>query len=257
MTKIKVNKTDLTSLIEHTMDSGSPLNSEGKLEFLISRINDLKNTLDADVNGIYDNKYISGRLASLINSVNESVVKNIGASVINEAKKEKNSKFDKVMHEFGKGELKTPNGDTVTDHKQAVAIAYSESGLDEEKNELRESIESIVETMLNEYKPNGGFDAWADIETNGDHRKGITNRTNFTRKQNASQEEKAPMTQLKDFTMYCAQISREQLDSEAESLFRDAIRVLNPKQLNALAQFRPVEGSRLSLALLKYVEGKI
>ena len=57
--------------------------------------------------------------------------------------------------------------------------------------------------------------------------------------------------------MYCAQISREQLESEAESIFRNAIKALEPKELNALAQFRPVEGSRLSLALLKYVEGKI
>lgn len=42
----------------------------------------------------------------------------------------KQNKFNKVMGEFGKGTLKTSAGDKVTDRKQALAIAYSESGLD-------------------------------------------------------------------------------------------------------------------------------
>jgi hypothetical protein len=36
-------------------------------------------------------------------------------------------KFDKVMHEFGKGTLKSSSGKKVTDQKQAIAIAYSEA----------------------------------------------------------------------------------------------------------------------------------
>lgn len=43
----------------------------------------------------------------------------------------KQNKFDKVMGEFEKGELKSSNGKKVTDKKQALAIAYSESGLNE------------------------------------------------------------------------------------------------------------------------------
>lgn len=51
-------------------------------------------------------------------------------------KKSKQKKFDKVMGEFGDGTLKTPSGDVVTDRKQALAIAYSESGLDEQTTEV-------------------------------------------------------------------------------------------------------------------------
>lgn len=36
--------------------------------------------------------------------------------------------IERVMHEWKHGELETPAGDTVTDRKQAVAIALSESG---------------------------------------------------------------------------------------------------------------------------------
>lgn len=37
-------------------------------------------------------------------------------------------KFQKVLGEFGKGELKSSSGQAVTNPKQAVAIAASESG---------------------------------------------------------------------------------------------------------------------------------
>ena len=40
---------------------------------------------------------------------------------------EVNSKFKKVMEEYGKGELESSSGEKVTDPKQAKAIAYSES----------------------------------------------------------------------------------------------------------------------------------
>lgn len=43
------------------------------------------------------------------------------------AKKPSKKKFDKVMHEFGKGTLKSSSGQSVTDRKQAIAIAYSEA----------------------------------------------------------------------------------------------------------------------------------
>lgn len=56
---------------------------------------------------------------------------------VSEAKKDskKQRKFNKVMGEFGDGTLKTSAGKKVTDRKQAIAIAYSESGLDENVNE--------------------------------------------------------------------------------------------------------------------------
>lgn len=100
----------------------------------------------------------------------KTVIQNIAESIITE-KSKKEKKFDKVMHEFGKGTLKTPQGKTVTDQKQAVAIAYSESGLDEKKEEkitesnnktmnkislkesdFKEMIQNIVKKVLNESK---------------------------------------------------------------------------------------------------------
>lgn len=40
----------------------------------------------------------------------------------------KKSKFEKVLHEFKKGKLKSGSGSPVKDRKQAIAIAFSESG---------------------------------------------------------------------------------------------------------------------------------
>ena len=42
-------------------------------------------------------------------------------------KKRKNKKIEKVMHEFKKGVLKSSSGHMVTDRRQALAIAFSES----------------------------------------------------------------------------------------------------------------------------------
>jgi hypothetical protein len=50
----------------------------------------------------------------------------------------KQNKFDKVMGEFEKGELKSSNGKKVTNKKQALAIAYSESGLNEAYGDKRD-----------------------------------------------------------------------------------------------------------------------
>lgn len=37
------------------------------------------------------------------------------------------AKFLRVMHEWGQGKLRRPNGAKVTDQKEAVAIAFSEA----------------------------------------------------------------------------------------------------------------------------------
>ena len=67
-------------------------------------------------------------------------------------KRNKQKKFNKVMGEFGDGTLKTPNGDVVTDRKQALAIAYSESGLDESKQKLYNIVEGVVrKTLVEKY----------------------------------------------------------------------------------------------------------
>lgn len=61
----------------------------------------------------------------------ESQLVDMIENIINEVSKKskKQEKFDKVMGEFGDGTLKTPDGKVVTDKRQALAIAYSESGL--------------------------------------------------------------------------------------------------------------------------------
>jgi len=75
-----------------------------------------------------------------------------GRAGVQEAKDEKPSKkkkFDKVMGEFGAGTLKTPNGKKVTDKKQALAIAYSESGLDEQRVKLHNIVENVIKEAFN------------------------------------------------------------------------------------------------------------
>ena len=76
---------------------------------------------------------------------------------LGEAKKKKSKsdkKFDKVMGEFGKGKLHSGSkkGPKVTDEKQAVAIAYSESGKDKEKKNESKGLFKL--TYLNEGKLN-------------------------------------------------------------------------------------------------------
>lgn len=54
-------------------------------------------------------------------------------------KKAKQKKVEKVMHEFGEGELRSGSkkGPKVTNRKQAVAIALSESGQSKEKKKRK------------------------------------------------------------------------------------------------------------------------
>jgi len=130
-----MNESDLKSLIEMVMNENENFNlsPEGKLEFLITSLKDLVNESESESNGHLT--YYMNRIARLINMVDKSYQN----ESVNESKKQ--SKFDKVMHEFGSGTLKTPSGDKVTNQKQAVAIAYSESGLDEES--LNESTQIL------------------------------------------------------------------------------------------------------------------
>ncbi len=60
--------------------------------------------------------------------------------VVESKKSSQKEKFSKVMKEFGKGTLHSGSGKIVKDHKQALAIAYSESGLDESKKNQNESL---------------------------------------------------------------------------------------------------------------------
>ena len=69
---MKINNDDLKALIVRVINESveSPFqieSAEGKLEFLISRIQDLINDLSRDVNG--DSVYYKGRLAKILSMV--------------------------------------------------------------------------------------------------------------------------------------------------------------------------------------------
>ena len=49
----------------------------------------------------------------------------------------KKTKFEKVMHEFKEGTLRSSSGKKVTSRKQAIAIAFSEQRRAEKKKKKR------------------------------------------------------------------------------------------------------------------------
>lgn len=58
------------------------------------------------------------------------------------------AKVARVMHEFKEGQLKSSSGETVTDRKQAIAIALSEGRREEEKEEEGEKKEETAKVAL-------------------------------------------------------------------------------------------------------------
>lgn len=61
-------------------------------------------------------------------------------------------KFAVVMKEYGKGKLNSGSGDKVKDQKQALAIAYSESGLDKDKKKIKKGEEITEKSDLKDDK---------------------------------------------------------------------------------------------------------
>jgi hypothetical protein len=53
-------------------------------------------------------------------------------------------KFDTVMAEFARGTLYSGSGEKVTDRNQALAIAFSESGLRRKKKKVEKSIRLVL-----------------------------------------------------------------------------------------------------------------
>lgn len=62
---------------------------------------------------------------------------------------------ERVMHEWKHGELETPAGDTVTDRRQAVAIALSESG-SSDRQSARENSRRLKRSKAKEAKGETG-----------------------------------------------------------------------------------------------------
>ena len=58
-------------------------------------------------------------------------------------KSDQGNKISRVMREFQSGRLKTPNGKTVTDHKQALAIALSEAGISDKTMQKAEIVNKL------------------------------------------------------------------------------------------------------------------
>lgn len=99
----------------------------------ISGLDEIKKAVD-DLNGKKD------KLLQKYPDVKEDIEK---AEKDNSQKK----KFKKVMREFKEGTLKSSSGEIVTDKDQAIAIAYSESGMD--KGEVEKAIVTIVKSYQN------------------------------------------------------------------------------------------------------------
>jgi hypothetical protein len=234
--KMKINKTEFEFLIKHIINEAieSPFQiqtTEGKLEFLLTSLKDLIKDLSREATG--DSIYYMNRLIKIVEMVDVPMVE--GKDYNKRVKK-----FDKVMHEFGNGSLKTSAGDKVTNQKQAVAIAYSESGLDEE---------SLVEFK----PPSKSFNAWADLETGGSHSQGVRNRMRHTRRENAKKEKVTALNTANDYIRLIYEWGLDG-DDEAQRIFNSLVKKYNKglkepgapgtltlSDLNKIAIFEPIK----------------
>jgi hypothetical protein len=151
MPRIVIKENELKSIIENVLSESTDREGVELSKFIISHLNGLLETIKQ---GGVDINYVEGYLGAVIARSNEKLDKISGnrfiSDNIDESKKvgKKQKKFDKVMHEFGKRELKSSNGEKVTDEKQALAIAYSESDLDNDKK-LKESVSNALRDNIN------------------------------------------------------------------------------------------------------------
>jgi hypothetical protein len=220
-------------------------------------------------------------------------------SYVNEGKGK--SKFNKVVHEFGAGKLKTPNGEKVTDQKQALAIAYSESGLSEStqsfsnfnitkvKGGVIVSVESatgrgkqiiaipsnqidelfklikktdseLIEGVLNEWRPNVGYDEWANLETSGAHGRGVQNRKNFTRKENSKYEKVSDLQKPNDFMILIDKWGEEGY-AETDKIFNTIIRKYKSNQftlgdIHKISEFSKIQNAPIVQMLKDFVDNE-
>lgn len=289
MSKMVFNKRDIENLVKKIINESAEstfnLSTEGKLEFVLTSLKDLiKDAVQENDGNVH---YYAKRLSKIVNMVDSSYV--------NEDK----TKFNKVMHEFGTGKLKTPNGEKVTDQKQALAIAYSESGLSEStqsfsnfnitkvkggvilsvesasgrgkqiiaipSNQIDELFKLIKQTdseltegALNEWRPNVGYDEWADLETNGGHRQGIQNRKNFTRKENAKYEKVSDLKKPSDFMTLIYKWGKEGY-AETDRIYKAIIRKYNNKQftlgdIHKISEFGSIQNAPIVQMLKDFVD---
>lgn len=241
---MKINKTEFEFLIKHVVNEAiEPTfqiqTTEGKLEFLLTSLKDIIKELSREATG--DSVYCLNRLIKIVQMVDGPITESKGKK-----------KFDKVMHEFGKGKLKTSAGDKVTNQKQAVAIAYSESELDEE---------SLVEFK----PPSKSFNAWADLETRGGHSQGVKNRMGFTRRENAKQEKITALIKANDYMQLIYQWGVDG-DEQAERIFNSLVKKYNKglkepgsagtltlSDLNKIAIFEPIKDRAIIPMLTDFV----
>lgn len=89
----------------------------------------------------------------------------LGAGAKKRKKLKGQSKFDVVMAEFERGTLHSSDGKIVTDRDQAVAIAYSESGLKKSQTKIIDFITKNIH-FLNKSKsyPEGTIRTWKGIK---------------------------------------------------------------------------------------------
>lgn len=81
---------------------------------------------------------------------------NEAAEILSKADEEGQKKVKKVMDEWKEGKLNSSSGDKVTDHKQAIAIALSEAGLNKKKKVKKAEVgQELIEAMGTGNTPGG------------------------------------------------------------------------------------------------------
>lgn len=108
-----------------------------------------------------------------------------------------------------------------------------------------EPFEPLSEQIINEWRPSTGFDTWADLETGNAHSRGVQNRKNFTRKENAKQEKVTNLNKLSDFLNLILSWGTEG-DLYAEKLFKILVSkykkgILTLSDLNKISLFDPIK----------------
>ena len=88
---------------------------------------------------------------------------------------------ERVMHEFKHHELKGPDGRTITDRRQAIAVGLSEAGASNQ-NTPAQNRHNLAHTKAQEAKGEGGSTSRADLYAEA-RRRDIPNRSKMSKAQ--------------------------------------------------------------------------
>ncbi len=130
--------------------------------------------------------------------------------------------------------------------------------VNESKQKLGNLIESVVRSVINEWKPNSNFDVWANLETGGAHGRGIQHRKNFTRKENAKNEKTEDIKTPTDFRRLIIQLG-DDLEQNTEKIYNAIIKKYKSNDfklhhVESIASFSPILHTEISKMLIDFVD---